>query len=375
MSSNKYYETVVSKIQAGLEGLNMGIETGYEYLDTHYVIRKGIYTVVFGQPGSGKSTFVYNSFILNPFDRLITGKSDVDFNILFFCMERSLSDIYAKWIIKKIYEDTGKYIPLSRMLGWRKNEKLTQDELDMIMEYRDYFKELDKKVQIEEGPKTSRTIYDKVKEFVQLTPSDSLKIVIIDHINIIDQGNAMNKKQAIDAMSNVIRYLRDKLGVCVVVVAQTNRDTGAFLTVNNEEKIFEPTADALKDSGSPNEDADVVINIYDPLIYNANDANYDAKLFKDKLKGVKYFRGLKIIKNTYGPNDIKVGFAFNGAIGSLKELPAPNIVKSWQQDNYDEIFKWEYFRRKKVTVEKAIIEEIDVKNHLNGHDIQKIFAT
>ena len=44
----------------------------------------------------------------------------------------------------------------------------------------------------------------------------------------------------------------------------------------------------------------------------------------DKLKdefGAKYFRSVRLIKNSYGEDDIRIGLGFLGQAGIFKELP------------------------------------------------------
>lgn len=78
-----------------------------------------------------------------------------------------------------------------------------------------------------------------------------------------------------------------------------------------------------KESGRPNEDADVVISLFDPLRYHTNDYSYNAEAFRNPNTGAKGFRSVKILKNTYGEDDIRIGMAFHGQTGIFKELPKP----------------------------------------------------
>jgi hypothetical protein len=49
-------------------------------------------------------------------------------------------------------------------------------------------------------------------------------------------------------------------------------------------------------------------------------SGYDLDRLKDEY-GAKYFRSLRLIKNSYGEDDIRIGLAFLGQIGMFKELP------------------------------------------------------
>jgi hypothetical protein len=63
----------------------------------------------------------------------------------------------------------------------------------------------------------------------------------------------------------------------------------------------------------------------------------------DKLKdeyGAKYFRSLRLIKNSYGEDDVRIGLGFLGQIGMFKELPR---LKEMTESDYQSIVNKTYF--------------------------------
>jgi hypothetical protein len=54
-------------------------------------------------------------------------------------------------------------------------------------------------------------------------------------------------------------------------------------------------------------------------------SGYDLNKLRDEF-GAKYFRSLRLIKNSYGSDDIRIGLAFLGDIGMFKELPKKKII-------------------------------------------------
>ena len=77
----------------------------------------------------------------------------------------------------------------------------------------------------------------------------------------------------------------------------------------------------FKESGQTQEDADVVLALFDPMRYKVDDpSGYAMDKLKDQF-GAKYFRSLRLIKNSYGEDDVRIGLGFHGAIGMFKELP------------------------------------------------------
>jgi hypothetical protein len=52
----------------------------------------------------------------------------------------------------------------------------------------------------------------------------------------------------------------------------------------------------------------------------ADPSGYDLDKLKDQY-GAKYFRSVRLIKNSYGADDVRIGMAFLGEIGMFREMP------------------------------------------------------
>ncbi len=52
----------------------------------------------------------------------------------------------------------------------------------------------------------------------------------------------------------------------------------------------------------------------------ADPSGYDLNKLRDEY-GAKYFRSLRLIKNSYGEDDVRIGLGFLGQVGMFKELP------------------------------------------------------
>jgi hypothetical protein len=105
----------------------------------------------------------------------------------------------------------------------------------------------------------------------------------------------------------------------------------------------EPQLEDFADSSSTQNDADVVLALFDPMRYKVADSSgYDLEKLKDSY-GAKYFRSLRLIKNSYGEDDIRVGLGFLGQIGMFKELPRQRDITD---DDYYSITNKTYFLNK-----------------------------
>jgi hypothetical protein len=248
-------------------------------------------------------------------------------------MERSKKYKLAKWISRKIFIDQGVIIPVPKLLGW--TEKMTKDEHDLFLMYESYIDAMNDVITIIDGPENPVGIAKELKEHAlkhgEIEQIDKynkiyipnneneVTIVIIDHVGLLKLTKEQpTKKQAIDKMSDELRYARDFYGYTPVVVSQFNRDISNPIRLKNGD--VEPQLEDFADSSQTQNDADVVLALFDPMRYKVNDpSGYDLGKLKDSF-GAKYFRSLRLIKNSYGEDDVRIGLAFMGQIGMFKEM-------------------------------------------------------
>ena len=329
------FEQLKKEVQAGLDGRNNGIPMGFNRLNRYIGIRKSMYTLIGGLTGSGKTSFVDDAYVLNPFDWYISHKSPkIKLRIIYRSMERSKTYKLAKWVSRKIFLDQGVIIPVPKLLGW--TDKMTNDEHDLFLMYEDYMGQMNDVITIIDGPENAVGIAKELKAHALKNGSieqvdqynkiyipnneNEITIVVIDHIGLLKTTKDQpTKKQCIDKMSDELRYARDFYGYSPVVVSQFNRDISNPIRIKNGD--VEPQLEDFADSSSTQNDADVVLALFDPMRYKVEDpSGYDLNKLRDDY-GAKYFRSLRLIKNSYGEDDIRIGLGFLGQIGMFKELP------------------------------------------------------
>jgi hypothetical protein len=350
------FKLLAEEVSAGMLGKNSGIPMGFNRLNRFIGIRRRTMKLIFGPTGSGKSAFLHSAYILNPFDWYHKNKpKDVKLKMILFSMERSKVYILAKWLSRKIFIDQGIFIPIQKLLGWWDNNRLTKNEHDLFLAYQWYIDELLQIVDIIEGPQNPTGIYKYVKKYAEengsfhkinefqtiYEPNNPNEIVIIgeDHLGLTKLESGMKtKKEAIDKVSEYNQYFRDMLGYTPIPVSQLTRNLNN--PIFQKMDSFEPTIDDIKESGRPGEDSDVVISVFEPLRYRTTDPGYEAERFKDGTTGAKYFRSIKILKNSFGEDDIRVGMGFMGATGIFKELPKPNEMVDF---DYNNLFNGQFF--------------------------------
>jgi hypothetical protein len=252
--------------------------------------------------------------------------------------------------------DTGTIIPVNKLLGW--TEKMTKDEHDLFLMYEDYMGNMGETITIIDGPENAVGIAKELKAhalqngrieqvdeynkiYVPNDPSE-ITIVVIDHIGLLKTTkDQTTKKAAIDKMSDELRYARDFYGYTPVAVSQFNRDISNPIRIKNGD--VEPQLEDFADSSQTQNDADVVLALFDPLRYKVDDpSGYSINKLKDQF-GAKYFRSLRLIKNSYGEDDVRVGLGFMGQIGMFKELKK---MKDMTDADYESVVNKTFFLEK-----------------------------
>jgi replicative DNA helicase len=352
------FEKLNEEVNKGLSGNNNGIPMGFDRLNRYIGIRKSMFFLIGGNTGSGKTSFIDDCFVLNPFDWYISNqnKTDIKLKIWYRSMERSSTYKYAKWICRRIFLDHGISISVNKLLGW--TEKMNKDEYNLFLSYQSYMDKMKDVITVIEGPENPVGIAKELKAYalkngkiIQKDPDDEyskvyvpndpneITIVIIDHIGLLKTTKDQpTKKDAIDKMSNELQYARDFFGFTPVVVSQFNRSISNPMRLKAGD--VEPQLEDFSDSSSTQNDADVVLALFDPLRYKVEDTSgYDLNKLKDEFGG-KYFRSLRLLKNSYGEDDIRIGLGFLGQLGIFKELPRKRDITD---ADYESIINKSYF--------------------------------
>lgn len=357
------FDKLEEEVGKGLLGENEAIPIGLPKLGKYANWRKRIFTLIFSSTGAGKSSLI-DDMMLNACDFVIEkkkqGKEVQNIHFKLFSMERAKHLRIAKWITRKIFIDHGIVIPIPKLLGWWE-EKMTKDEHDLFLLYRDYISTLlEDYIDIHEGAKTPNEIYHVMKEYFNANgikepinefkniylPNDESRIVvpIIDHGGLIrTTKDFFNKKTAIDETSRYMQTFRDFYGASPVWVAQINRAISGISRTKDAE--YELTMDDVKESGDVGDACDIAISLFDPAKFGqASKTGYSPTDFIDAKNGAKYFRSAQILKSSYGEDDLRIPLAFNGFCGQFAELKRRKDLDEYQYKQLlEDVISKKYF--------------------------------
>lgn len=350
-----YFDTLNDEVNDGLAGRNQGIPVGFPRLNKYIGIRKATYFLVGGFTGSGKTSFVDNCFVLNPFEFIKSKENTtgIKLKIIYRSMERNKKYKLAKWLSGKIFMDHGLIIPVAKLLGW--TEKMTKDEHDLYLSYQDYINELESLITIIDGPENPIGIskeleayalengrVEKIDQYNKVyipNNNNEITIVLIDHIGLLKLTKDLTtKKEAIDYLSSRLQHARDFYGYTLVAVSQFNRSISNPMRLKAGD--VEPNLEDFSDSSQTQNDADCILALFDSIRYKVADVSgYDLDKLKDNY-GNKYFRSLRLLKNSMGSDDLRIGLAFLGELGLFKEMPKRSDITD---SDYESIQNKTYF--------------------------------
>lgn len=327
---------LMTMIDRGREGKNLGLDIGLPKtkLYTDGLLRS-TYTVIMGQSASGKTSLALYSYIFKPL------YNNENVTILYFSLELStevlLGKILSLYLLEKYSIDISYKEILSR-------GKILNDELyEVIVEASDWLKSVEHKLIIYDKPLNAKrfsaiTLKELAKkgDFIphqnrqEYAPNDSEHIfqIVIDHLSLVRKSPGNTKKEEMDLISSEAVRFKNMCGVSPLFIMQVNRDS---TSMDRRKGGFQlPQMSDSKDSGSPIEDSDVTMAIFNPYKEKlANYKGYDVKQLAEKA------RSICILKNRFGDADLEIMCAFYGRSGYWVELPSPKEI--YDYDHYSNI--------------------------------------
>lgn len=348
------FDNFLKYVDDGRKGLNKGIPMGFSRLDKFLRgLQKKKYYLVGGSTGTGKTAFVDEAFVINPYNWITKNKSKESLKVFYFSFEIDLESKLAKWVSYQLFIDERIEVDPEHILGMDMQseedaENRLSDELyTKIKAYKEHFEKMFEFIEFDDVPNNPSYIYNKVKNYFEengkwikverevkgktqkytyykANNPDEYVIIIVDHIGLVTNEKGLVKKGTIDKLSSKLIELRNKYKVIPVVVSQFNRELGDIQRQRFKELV--PQLEDFKDSGNSQEDANVVIALFSPKRYNIERyLEYDLKS-----KGYNigdFFRALFVIKNRGGRDGVSLGTRFLGHCGYFEEIPQPGAFE------------------------------------------------
>jgi replicative DNA helicase len=235
-----------------------GLETGYRSLDVILQgLQKSSMTIVGARPATGKTAFALGI--------LIHVGAVVNRPALFFSLEMSRQELAERILASTARIDSSKL----------RTGDLSEADWNRAHEAFGYLQSA--KVFIDDNP--SLTIMDVRARARRIKQQNGdLGVVIIDYLQLMSsRGRAENRQVEVSEMSRSLKILARELECPVVALSQLSRKL-------EERADKRPMMSDLRESGSLEQDADVVLFLYRPEIYGEvpNDVKADAEIIVGK---------------------------------------------------------------------------------------------
>jgi replicative DNA helicase len=262
-------DLTIAAIETAAEGATQGLSTGLADLDALLGgLGPGQLIIVAGRPGMGKSV------LCGDFARHAAFREGKAVGLFSFEMSRQE---FGRRIVSA---ETG------IDLGTLKAGELTEDEWVRVMDFRAE-SDMSKLHIVEAAGLTIEALRARARRMQQ---RHGLDLIVVDYLQLmIGAKQSHNREAEVAGISRNLKVLAGELGIPVVAAAQLNRGPES----RNDKR---PTMADLRESGSIENDADVVILLHRPAYYD-----------KATARGAEI--DLIVDKNRHGQQDTVVAVA------------------------------------------------------------------
>lgn len=254
---------LMKKIREDMDSGNKlhGVATGFDQLDQLTSgFRGGTFNIIAARPGVGKTSFAMNVV------------SNIAMNLqehrpaLVFSLEMPANEI-AMRLLSSFGRVSGKDLAAG---------KVSPEQWKTIIQKIKLLTETDKnnnervKLYIDDGSElTPLELRSRARKIA--AENGGLSCIMIDYIQLMKgQSHHDNRSQEVGEISRSLKQLSKELNVPIFALAQLNREVEG-------RKDHRPMNSDLRESGSLEQDADMIMFIHRDKVYKAGDENDDGK--------------------------------------------------------------------------------------------------
>lgn len=348
-------ESLIDRVINNLESRRNNILTGninsipspFKRFRNDFIgIEQGQYVVVTAPTKGSKSQFTNYMYVFTPVLYAYHNPDKVDLKIIYFTLEENADRIVQRFMSFLLnHLSDGKIRISPRDLRSTDNEKPLSQEILNILRSEEYKRILDffeKSVEfisdgcnptgmykicrdyaLSQGAIVNKKVKygdDEFEKFDTYIPNNPklYKLIITDHIALIEKERGFTDKQAIDKWSEYeVKYLRNRYGFTCIDIQQQAFE-GEGIEAQKMGKI-EGSIGSLGDSKYTARNANIVLGLFSPFKFELPQyKGYDITKFRDNI------RFLKVYVNRDGEMGGVCPLFFDGAVCQFQELPRPD---------------------------------------------------
>lgn len=277
-------------VQKYLTGKIDQIKTGFSNIDQKVILEPGVLAVIAGRPSMGKSTLALN------IARNISQKEAV----VLFSLEMSESQISTKFLAEKASVNPYRL----------KFNRMNQDEMQSLSKV-----EISNKLFVVDKAGVTLSYIRSVAK--QMKRKHKIRAIVIDHIHIMTSINKKDSRERqIAEITSGLKTIAKDLGIVVIALCQLNRE-------NERREDKRPTLSDLRDSGSIEQDADIIMFVHRDEYYLERIPEQPGSRNFDKwLEALNHWKGkalVSVAKNRDGES-CNFTMGFDGEFGRFSEI-------------------------------------------------------
>ena len=275
LAQAEVYEMSTGRVKQDYEAIGPVVHDALDIDDVTQGLQPGQMVVVAGRPAMGKSTLGIDFARAAALHHNMTS--------IVFSLEMSKVELAQRIISAETN------IPLAAM---RRADDITADRWNTLNKLQNA------PLFIDDSPNMS--LMEIRAKCRRLKQTNDLKLVVIDYLQLMSSGKQVeSRQQEVSEFSRALKLLAKELEVPVVALSQLNRGP----EMRNDKK---PQLSDLRESGSIEQDADVVLLVHRPDFYDKEDRPGEADII--------------MAKHRNGPTET-LHLAFLGAYSKFKDMP------------------------------------------------------
>ena len=237
----------IQKLSGDEKEQYQGLRSGYSLLDSYISgLNKSDMIVVAGRPGSGKTTFAVN-IAAN------VAKRAKNAEIAIFSLEMSKEQLALRMLSAE------SLVPNTSLTGGM----ISTDEWIKLAEAADALSQME--VYIDD---TAGITVPQIK--AKLRRMRNLGLVVIDYLQLMESpANHTNRVTEVSEITRQVKLMAKELNVPIILLSQLNRSV-------ESRQDHRPVPSDLRESGSIEQDADIILFIYRESMYDKQNPNQSA---------------------------------------------------------------------------------------------------
>lgn len=315
-------------------------------------VEQGQYVVITANQKTGKSQLADFLYLFNVLDYAFNNPDRCTVHIIYFSLEEAIQRVIERYMSHLLFKLDGIHIAPADLRSTSTDLPVDKKVLDLLKskKYQDRLKFFEKHVEFDtentnptgilrvceayakkvgtykshkmksnNGSGKEVEVYDSYEQ----NDPNHYKIVIVDHIGLVDKEQGFKTKDAIDKASEYfVKYLRNRYNYTCVAIQQQASESEGLEAIKAKRMV--PTAATGGDSKYTFRDCDIAFGLFDPSKFGLKE--YMGYVIQDETGyGLRTnARFLNVIANRNGEMGGICPLFFDGAVCNFEELPKSN---------------------------------------------------